>query len=127
MVERIVVRHGSHRPEPPRPGQDFGEDRRDPALPRLGKVVADHARVGVERQQRLAEVERLLRRAAEAAHQPIDRERSGPRLRAALVVAPTQDVAHLRLQGLLEDLPHGQLEQLGPRIAVRHALLQQRL
>jgi hypothetical protein len=47
-------------------------------------------------------------------------------LRPALVVAPAQGVAHLRLQGFLHDLADGQPEQLGPRVTVRHPFLQQR-
>ena len=45
-------------------------------------------------------------------------------LRPALVVAPAQGVAHLRLQGFLHDLADGQPEQLGPRVTVRHPFLQ---
>jgi hypothetical protein len=45
-------------------------------------------------------------------------------LRPGLVVAPAQDIGHLRFQRLLDDLADGQLERLAPRLAVRHALLQ---
>src|SRR5437899_2975839 len=48
-----------------------------------------------------------------------------PRLGAVLVIAAAERLAHLGLQRFLDDLPHGELEQLGAGVAVGHAVRQQ--
>jgi hypothetical protein len=51
--------------------------------------VRDHPGIGVEREQALAEVERLLRGAAELPHQAVDRERG--RLPAIKALVQSED------------------------------------
>ena len=96
---------------------------RDAAAPRLPDVVRDHVGVRVESEQALAEVERLLRRAAAASHQAVDREGGGLPVVEALV-GHEDAVAHPHPVLEPEAFPGGQLPDVGEprvdRLAVRH-------
>ena len=99
------------------------EDRAYAPTPRLRDVVGDHRRIRVEGEQRLPEVERRLRRAAEPTHQAVHRK--GGRLPVVEALVGHEDTIpdpHPLLEP--QSLPGGQLPDVGgprvDRLAVRY-------
>jgi len=82
-----------------------------------------HERLGTIRHLGHAVVDRAFGRAQSSA--PIAIAIAGARRRAVLVVAATHRVGDLRLQGFLDDLPHGELDQFAARVPFADALRQQ--
>ena len=112
VVQRVGVRHGLGNLEGSDQGDQLVDDRADPTVLRLGHGVRDHPRVGVEREQTLAEVEGVLRSAPQLPHQPVDGERGRPPVVKSLVRGedrvPGED-------GVLEPQPLAGLGERGER------------
>ena len=71
VVEGVRVRDGLRDLQAREPVDELLDDGLDPAPARLGDIVRDHAGIGIEGEQALAEVEGRLGRAAELVLEPI--------------------------------------------------------
>ena len=90
---------------------------------RQPRAHARHERLGTIGDLRHAVLDRALRRAQAAPPVPI--AIAGARRRAVLVVPAPHRLGDLGLQRFLHDLPHGELDQFAPRVALSDALGQQ--